>query len=60
MYRYVVGTYPNSREAELAQGILATMPHWALGGLPPPPSNPEAAATQPVGGNVPGASERSP
>lgn len=60
MYRYVIGTYPNSHEAELSQRILATMPHWALEGLPPPPSNPEAAATQPVGGNVPGSSERSP
>lgn len=60
MYRYVIGTYPNSSEAELAQRILAMMPHWALEGLPPPPSNPEAAATQPVGGNVPGANERSP
>lgn len=60
MYRYVVGTYPNSHEAELSQRLLATMPPWALEGSPPPASNPEAAATQPVGGNAPGSSERSP
>ena len=60
MYRYVLGTYPNSHEAELAQRALAMMPPWALTGPPPPASNPEAAATQPIGGNVPGTSERSP
>jgi outer membrane assembly lipoprotein YfiO len=60
MYRYVIGTYPDSREAELCRKALAAMPPSTLVGPPPPPSNPEAAATQPIGGNPPGSSERAP
>lgn len=60
MYRYVVGTYPNSHEAQLSQQALATMPAWALTGPPPPPGNPESAATQPTGAGAPGTSERAP
>lgn len=60
MYRYVIGTYPNSQEAELCKKALAAMPPAALADPPPPPSNPEAAATQPVGGRPPGSSERTP
>lgn len=47
MYRYVVQTYPNSHEAELARRDLSQLPAWALKGPPPPPSNPEAAANLP-------------
>ena len=47
LYRYVIQTYPNSREAEMARRALATMPAWALRQAPPPPSNPEAAAQPP-------------
>lgn len=60
MYRYVVGTYPNSHEADLSRRALASMPRSALVDPPPPPSNPEAAATQPVGGQTPGSIERAP
>ena len=48
MYRYVVQTYPNSREAQLARGNLGRLPAWALTEPPPPASNPEAAANQPT------------
>lgn len=44
MYRYVVQTYPNSREAGLARAQLSRMPAWALDEPAPPASNPEAAA----------------
>ena len=47
MYRYVVQTYPNSHEADLARCDLSRLPAWALKGPPPPPSNPEAAANLP-------------
>ena len=61
MYRYVIATYPDSREATQARQALAKMPAWALAGPLPPPSNPEAAATQPVGNEgAPGSSERVP
>jgi outer membrane assembly lipoprotein YfiO len=59
MYRYVVGTYPNSHEADLCRRALASMPASALVDPPPPPGNPESAATQPAGGSGPGSSERS-
>lgn len=44
MFRYVVQTYPNSREAELSRKELAKMPAWALKQPAPAPSNPESAA----------------
>ena len=44
MYRYVMQTYPDSREAELARRQLARLPKWAVNQPAPPPSNPEAAA----------------
>lgn len=61
LYRYVVQTYPNSHDADLARKALAAMPRSALTDPPPPQSNPEAAATQPVGPlgpPAPGANER--
>lgn len=65
MYRYVVETYPNSREADLARTALAKLPASALTGPPPPPSNPEAAAKPAVGPGgaaeqAPGTTERRP
>lgn len=48
MYRYVIQTYPNFHDADLARRELTRMPRWALDQPPPPLSNPEAAATQPT------------
>ena len=56
MYRYVIQTYPNSKEAAVSRRELAMLPKSVLNDPPPPQSNPEAAATQPV--VPPGAGER--
>jgi len=49
MYRHLIETYPNSHEADLARQDLGRMPKWALSApAPPPPGNPESAATQPA------------
>jgi len=61
LYRYVVQTYPNSRDADLARQALAKMPRSVLSDPPPPQSNAESAAKQPavpLGPPVPGANER--
>jgi outer membrane assembly lipoprotein YfiO len=61
LYRYVVQTYPNSHDADLARQALAKMPRSVLSDPPPPQSNAESAATQPagpLGPPVPGANER--
>jgi outer membrane protein assembly factor BamD len=47
-FRYVVQTYPNSPEADLARKALSQMPASALTDPPPPLLTPEAAATQPA------------
>lgn len=47
MFRDVIQTYPNYREADLARRELARLPAWALNQPAPPPSNPEAAANLP-------------
>lgn len=48
MYRYVIQTYPNSRQADLARRDLARLPASALNEPPPPPSNAESAAKPPT------------
>lgn len=56
-FRYVIQTYPASKDADLARRALAALPKAVLSDPPPPPSNPESAATQPTAPE-PGATEK--
>jgi outer membrane assembly lipoprotein YfiO len=46
-YRYVIQTYPNTKEAALARRDLARMPAWAIRQTPQPAANSDEATTRP-------------
>jgi outer membrane assembly lipoprotein YfiO len=61
LYRYVIQTFPNTHEADLARRDLAKVPKWALADPRPPLSNTDSVASQPavpLGPPLPGANER--
>ena len=47
-YRYVIETYPNTREAALARRDLSRMPAWAIRQTPKPAANTDEATTRPA------------